>query len=212
MSQLKIVYRRLDEIIPLPNNAKLHDLEEIKASIRDHGFLDPIGVNPNTCHDLDGNGRLEALKLLYATGEAAPRNISAKMEDGVPVWYAPTVNLEFDDEQTERIVALRLNRSNEKGGYDKAIVLAILEEADAAGRLAQTGFDHAALENVRAFVSSQEPVNLDDFFQDENAENNEEKKVKIVLKFRSDQAEAVLGELRKHGKTAEEAILSLLGI
>lgn len=146
---LNIRLRRLDEIKFLPGNAKLHDIEEIKSSIRAHGFLDPIGVNPETDHDVDGNGRLEALKAIYAENQGgnAPKFIVVKQEPTesggrkkVPVWYVPTVDLPFDRE-TEGIVALRLNRSAQKAGFDERAVFEVLAQAAAFDRLDETGFD-----------------------------------------------------------------------
>lgn len=149
--EMKITYRRLDTIKPLPGNAKLHAVDDIAKSIVTNGFIDPLGINIVTGHDMDGNGRLEALKMLYVEGVPPPKNIRAVKEkindEDVTVWYAPTVDLEFDTE-TEPIVALALNRLNEKGGYDTAAVLAILEQAQAFGRLEETGYDADAMAGI----------------------------------------------------------------
>lgn len=144
IDEMAIVYRRLDTIKPLPGNAKLHDIQGIAGSISDSGFIDPIAVNIVTGHDIDGNGRLEALKMLYAEGKEPPPKIRLVTEkvDGkmATVWYAPTIDVHFDAE-TEPIVAMRLNRSHDKGGYDEQKVFAVLEQAAAFGRLEQTGYD-----------------------------------------------------------------------
>lgn len=146
---MAIVYRRLDTIKPLPGNAKLHDIQGIAGSISDSGFIDPIAVNVVTNHDIDGNGRLEALKMLYAEGKEPPTKIRLVTEkvDGkmATVWYAPTIDVHFDAE-TEPIVAMRLNRSHDKGGYDEQKVFAVLEQAAAYGRLEQTGYDQGIFE------------------------------------------------------------------
>lgn len=145
---MEIKYRRLDTITDLPGNAKLHS-GDIQKSITDFGFLDALGINPGTMHNLDGNGRLAALKMMYAAGMPAPLNIQVKKEkvDGQPVsvWYVPTVDLPFDAE-TEPIVAMRLNRSHDKGGYDERKVFDVLEQAAAYGRLEQTGYDQGIFE------------------------------------------------------------------
>lgn len=149
--ELTIKYRRLDTIKPLPGNAKNHDLKGIMSSIQEFGFLDPILISVESDHDLDGNGRLEALKMMYAEGGAAPGNIIVRQErtddsaKKVPVWYAPTMDAVFDLE-TEPIVAMRLNRSHDKGGYNEAKVFAVLEQAAAFGRLEQTGYDQGIFE------------------------------------------------------------------
>lgn len=149
IDEMAIVYRRLDTIKPLPGNAKLHDIQGIAGSISDSGFIDPIAVNIVTGHDIDGNGRLEALKMLYAEGKEPPPKIRLVTEkvDGkmATVWYAPTIDVHFDTE-TEPIVAMRLNRSHDKGGYDEQKVFAVLEQAAAYGRLEQTGYDQGIFE------------------------------------------------------------------
>lgn len=146
---LQTKLRRLDEIILLPGNPKKHDVSDIKESFRTWGVLKTFGVNPETGHDIDGNGRLETLRMMYAAGEDAPKNVVVKREkvDGklVNVWYVLTVDLPFDRE-TEDIVALRLNRGQDKGGYDEQKVFAVLEQAAAYDRLEQTGYDQGIFE------------------------------------------------------------------
>lgn len=151
-NHLSIEYRALHNIIPLPSNTRIHDLAGIKDSIRTFGFVDPILISESTGHDLDGNGRLEALKLMYAEGQPAPGNISVKHETTpdssgkkVPVWYAPIVQVAFDAED-EPILALRLNRAHGKGSYDEARVFAVLERAASHERLDHTGYDTALFE------------------------------------------------------------------
>ena len=172
--EMKIVYRRLDTIKPLPGNAKLHAVDDIVKSIATNGFIDPLGINIITGHDMDGNGRLEALKMLYAQGEPPPKNIRAVKEkindEDVTVWYAPTVDLEFDPE-TEPIVALALNRLNEKGGYDMAAVLTILEQAQAFGRLEETGYDDAIFNLLLTRQSKDDPANVEFKEYNESVEN-----------------------------------------
>ena len=213
---LEIKYRRLDTIKPLPNNAKLHDLIGIKDSICQFGFIDPILVSVETGHDLDGNGRLEALKLLYGENATPPSNILVKMEspDGggkkVPVWYVPTLDAVFDAE-TEPIVALRLNRAHDKGGYDERGVLAVLEQAQAYGRLEQTGYDVDAMKLLILRLGDQAMEEIDGLF----VPNTDPPKIevdKIVLEYAPETAKAVRAALLVHGKTSEEAVCALLGI
>jgi len=158
---LQTKLRRLDEIILLPGNPKKHDVSDIKESFRTWGVLKTFGVNPETGHDIDGNGRLETLRMMYAAGEDAPKNVVVKREkvDGklVNVWYVLTVDLPFDRE-TEDIVALRLNRGQDKGGYDEQKVFDVLEQAAAYGRLEQTGYDQGILEVLAVKYSA----NLED--------------------------------------------------
>ena len=63
--KLKVEYVPLKSIKPYKNNAKEHpqeQIEQIKASIKEFGNIDPIGV----WHDeiVEGHGRYEAAKQL----------------------------------------------------------------------------------------------------------------------------------------------------
>lgn len=65
MEKLKIEYVALKSIKPYEKNAKKHpeqQLEQIKNSIKQFGYLDPIGVWKNEI--VEGHGRYEAAKQL----------------------------------------------------------------------------------------------------------------------------------------------------
>lgn len=60
--QLKIEYIKTDDIAPYPGNAKLHpaaQIEQIKKSIQEYGFADPIAIWKNG-EVIEGHGRLIA--------------------------------------------------------------------------------------------------------------------------------------------------------
>lgn len=63
---MKIEKIKVDEIIPYADNAKLHperQIEQIKSSILEFGFNDPIAIDENNVV-IEGNGRLMAIKDL----------------------------------------------------------------------------------------------------------------------------------------------------
>lgn len=63
---LKIDYVNIDEIKPYENNAKLHpaeQIEQIKKSIQEFGFNDPIAIDENNVI-IEGHGRYIACKEL----------------------------------------------------------------------------------------------------------------------------------------------------
>ena len=65
-NKLKIEYMNIDEIKTYPNNAKLHpaeQIEQIKKSIQEFGFNDPIAIDENNMI-IEGHGRLIACKEL----------------------------------------------------------------------------------------------------------------------------------------------------
>lgn len=151
-TQLKIEYRALHVIKPLPGNTRQHDLEGIISSIREFGFVDPILISKNTFHDLDGNGRLEALRRMYAAGDNAPDRIIVKEEKApggggkpVPVWYAPTMAVKVSIEN-EGIIALRLNRTHGTGKNDELAVFRVLQHAESLSRIESTGYDKSIFE------------------------------------------------------------------
>ena len=66
MDKLKVEYVKLDDIKPYSNNAKRHpkkQIEQIKKSIKEFGFNDPIAIDENNTI-IEGHGRYEALKQL----------------------------------------------------------------------------------------------------------------------------------------------------
>ena len=66
MDKLKIEYISLDDIKTYENNAKLHpaeQIEQIKKSIQEFGFNDPIAIDENNVI-IEGHGRYIACKEL----------------------------------------------------------------------------------------------------------------------------------------------------
>jgi hypothetical protein len=66
MNKLKIEYIDINTIKPYTNNAKRHpkkQIEQIKQSIQEFGFNDPIAIDENNVI-IEGHGRYEALKEL----------------------------------------------------------------------------------------------------------------------------------------------------
>lgn len=63
---MKLEKRKVEDLIPYENNAKLHpryQIEEIKESIKQFGFCDPIGISKDNII-IEGHGRWQALKEL----------------------------------------------------------------------------------------------------------------------------------------------------
>ena len=57
---MKIEYIQIDDILPYQNNAKKHpkkQIEQIKQSITEFGFNDPVAVDENNIV-IEGHGRL----------------------------------------------------------------------------------------------------------------------------------------------------------
>lgn len=67
MNELKIEYISIDKLNHYINNSKLHTKEQINHianSIKEFGFNDPLGIAGEDNIILEGNGRVEAAKIL----------------------------------------------------------------------------------------------------------------------------------------------------
>lgn len=156
---LSIKYADIETIDYLPDNIKAHDLDGIKQSIELFGFVDPIGINKRTGHDIFGNGRLETLLIMLSDGEKCPKGIAERVvgkkrpgEAGFArKWYAPIVDgLDFD-ETDETLLAIAMNRLPEKGGIDNIKANEILSKILAASseNFAKTGYNQQDLDHIR---------------------------------------------------------------
>ena len=65
MAKLKIVYRKIDELIPYDNNPRINDkaVDAVAASIKEFGFNVPIVIDADSVI-VAGHTRLEAAKIL----------------------------------------------------------------------------------------------------------------------------------------------------
>ncbi|MDE6401594.1 MAG: ParB/Srx family N-terminal domain-containing protein [Clostridiales bacterium] len=67
MEELKIEYISIDKLTPYDKNTKVHTKKQIghiANSIKQFGFNDPLGVYGENNIVLEGNGRIEAAKIL----------------------------------------------------------------------------------------------------------------------------------------------------
>lgn len=119
----------IDDLRTLPterNPRRSHRVGAVVASIRAHGFAQPVTANANTGHVLAGNGRLAALRRMRAADEPPPDGITV---DERGRWCAPTLWGAWPEEDEPRI-ALALNgglSGGLEGETDRAIIAAILE-------------------------------------------------------------------------------------
>lgn len=138
--RLKIIYRKVDDLIPYGQNARTHSdkqICQIAASIRQFGFVNPILVGVDNMI-IAGHGRLAAAKL-------------AKMRD------VPTVRLDHLSDAERRALVIADNRLAELAGWDTDTLQVELLELDALDLdfdLEITGFETAELDN---FLSPPDP-------------------------------------------------------
>ena len=128
MEELKIVYLPPGELTPYEHNARKHaeeDLNVIKASIRENGFLDPIGIWGDSNLIVEGHGRQ-----------------MAALEMGLE--SVPCIRLDHLTEAQRREYALVHNKSAEMSGWDFTELEAELAELEMDFDMSEFGFDDPA--------------------------------------------------------------------
>ena len=106
-----------------PRNPRIGDVEAIAASLTRFGLRRPVLVQASTRFVVAGNHLLRAALSLGWTEIAA---IVEELDDATAIAYM-----------------LADNRTSDLGGYDDALLAAILAEQSAADNLAATGYDPA---------------------------------------------------------------------
>lgn len=127
VDELRALAVPIDSLIPYPGNAKRHDLDVIRQSLREHGQYRPAVVHASSGYVLVGNGMLAAAKLEGMTELAR-------------------VVKDCDDAEARRLVLLD-NRSQELGGYD---VQELVDLLSSLPTIEGTGYDDDALASLIA--------------------------------------------------------------
>ena len=128
-----VEYTALSDLRRWDRNPKLHDIEALAASIRRHGFVEPVVRDERTGKLVAGHGRDETLEMMKRAGEPAPKRIKVR-EDGE--WLVPVLTgIAFEDESTAEAYIIGSNRLVELGGWDEEALQAIIttEGFDADG-------------------------------------------------------------------------------
>ena len=123
---LKIEYVAVDSLTPYEKNARSHGKEDLKAiedSIKEFGFVDPIGV----WHDIivEGHGRLLAAKQIGMT-------------------EVPVIHLDQLTDEQRRAYDLAHNKTAELSGWDFNVLASELQDI-AEIDMSKFGFDMSAL-------------------------------------------------------------------
>ena len=140
MDKLKIEYISLDNIKTYENNAKLHpaeQIEQIKKSIQEFGFNDPIAIDENNVI-IEGHGRYIACKELG-------------------IKEVPIIRLNNLDEEHKRAYMLVHNKLTMNSDFDIDTLNFELEEISLD--MSKFGFDIPILEE------NEEPED-EDLFED----------------------------------------------
>src|SRR6202158_1020461 len=130
MGSLSIIYRKISELKPYLRNARTHkrkQIKQIKASIEEFGFTNPILIDDND-QIMAGHGRVEAAKLLGLA-------------------EVPTVQISHLSAAQKKAYILADNRLAEKAGWDKEILIGELQSLQVEGvDVVITGFEAAEID------------------------------------------------------------------
>lgn len=148
--KLKIEYIPIGEIKTYPNNAKIHtaeQIEQIKKSIKEFGFNDPVGIWHGEC--VEGHGR-----------------IIAATELGIET--VPVIRLDDLTDEQRRAYMLVHNKLTMNTGFDFSILDMELED------LKQFDFDMTdfGFEDQSFGID-----NIDDLFEDTEPKAKEPKQI-----------------------------------
>lgn len=143
------VYMVLDEIAPADRNPKLHDLPEIRKSLRRFGYADTALLDERTGQLVGGHGRLEGLREIRDAGEEPPEHV---VVDGDGRWTVPVQRgWSSRDDAEAAAAAIAFNRLTETGGWDSPLLLGMLDQfVDTDIGFDGIGFDSDAMDDLVA--------------------------------------------------------------
>jgi len=142
--KLEIRYRLIEDVIPYINNTRKHppkQIEQIKASIKEFGMVNPIGINKDTI--VFGHGRYEALKQLGYK-------------------EVPTVDLSHLTEAQRKAFTIADNKIGDNSSFDEDLLkieLQSLQEMDFD--LSLTGFSDEELKDFDLNIEDEMIINDD---------------------------------------------------
>lgn len=120
----------VDDLTPHPNNPRIGEVEEIAASLTRFGQVRPVLIDADSVI-VAGNHTYLAARSLGWTHVAVTRN-------------------EFATQEEARAYLLADNRLGDLGAYERAELVALLNDLEASGRWEGTGWQPDDLDNLRA--------------------------------------------------------------
>lgn len=120
----------LAELVPHPDNPRVHDMDSITESIDANQFAGAIYAQDGTNYILSGHGRVKAL-------------IARGVESG------PVMFIECDAEQAKKFL-LAFNAVGEKSTYDEELLAGLLVPLSELGDLKGTGYNADAVDDLLA--------------------------------------------------------------
>lgn len=132
-NELKIEYIEIEKLKHFENNSKIHtkeQIEHIANSIKEFGFNDPLGIAGDDNVVLEGNGRVEAAKLLG-------------------LQKLPCVRLDHMTKEEQQAYVIAHNSLNLETGFDNEILLNELQKLQSSLDFSKLSFDKIELEKLQ---------------------------------------------------------------
>jgi hypothetical protein len=130
---ISLQYRHIDELRIPPYNPQIHDREninDIKRSISEFGYVDPIIIRGSDNLVIAGAGRILALRELWAEGWR-----------GIPETAVPVIVIECDDRTAKKLM-LALNRIQSVPDISllSQLLKSLIDEGETIETLTATGY------------------------------------------------------------------------
>lgn len=137
--QLKVVYRKVSELIPYARNARTHSDEQISriaSSIQEFGWTNPILIDGDS-GIIAGHGRVLAARK-------------------IGIEEVPTIELSGLTEAQKRAYILADNRLALDAGWDEELLKIEFAELESLGfELSKTGFGNDEINEIMADIDRQ---------------------------------------------------------
>lgn len=128
--KIPVEWIKLDDLLAAEFNPKLHDVEGVAASIRQHGYVDHGVLDKRTGRMVGGHGRADALRWLRERGELPDAWDCERPNvwvDSHGDWWVPTSTTETRSEDDASNLLVALN-SGDRPGWDQAGLAKLLDE------------------------------------------------------------------------------------
>jgi DNA modification methylase len=164
--KMPVEWVRLDDLLAAERNPKLHDIESVAASIREHGYVDHGVLDRRTGRMVGGHGRAGALRWLRERGELPEHWDTVQSNvwvDAKGDWWVPTSITTTRDADDADNLLIALN-SGDRPGWDRGGLAAMLDHLRQTDiGLTGTGYDNGAVDDLLAQIAAEAPpVHVED--------------------------------------------------
>lgn len=165
----RLEYLPLAQIMRAPRNPNGHDLPALAASIRRHGFVEPVVVDERTGFLVGGHGRLDVLAEMRDAGEQPPDGImlgpdnKPQGDPPCPEWLLPTILgwASRSDAEAEALL-LSMMKLPKQPVAALDVLATMLDELSHSTELALagTGYTPDDLDDILAGLSETGPIDV----------------------------------------------------